>query len=89
MQLEENPYRDNRQHSGSGFGKMRNSSDLKRKREGDRMLLGASKLPSIHSARESHLKLRASQGNLRKSMKKIDSMMSLFAIIPDMKINLL
>lgn len=88
MQLEENPYRDSRQHSGSGFGKVRKSSDLKRKREGDRMLQGASKLPSIHSARESHLTLRASQGNLRMSMKNIDSMMSLFANIPDLKINI-
>lgn len=89
MQLiEENPYRDNRQHSGSGFTKVRNSSDLKRRREGDRMLKGAAKIPSINSARESHLTLRASQNNLRKSMKNIDSMMSLFANIPDMKIHL-
>lgn len=66
----------------------KNSSEFKKRRvvEGERMKIVGAKIPSISasSARDS---LKLDQG-LRKSMKNIDSMMSLFANIPDFNIKM-
>ena len=47
------------------------------------MKIGASKLPSLSSARISKMSIPVSQSGIVKSLRNVDSMMSLFAYIPE------